>query len=165
MQMQRNLGFQQQCYGTGTQQGSYGVHEETWSSRNGHHNQFPGKRMTNGAYVDSHDYQMHLGMFKEGHHGPSGHHGHFAGGHTLPFGGPTLFSNGPKHSHQPGHGRDYFSEVNRYEMQNSAGKVKVDEMRYERHNWGGGNGGFSANPYDRNMNNGVHKFDWQVKGV
>ncbi|KAI9113773.1 hypothetical protein K1719_015024 [Acacia pycnantha] len=148
MQLQRNHGFQQnQCYGMETQQESYEVHEETWSPRNGHHNHFPGKRMTNG-------------MFREGHHGSSGHFS--GGGHSHSFGGaPPLFSNG---SHHQGHGRDYFSEVNKYEMHNSAGNMKVDEMRNERHNWGGGNG-FCANPCDRNMNNRSHKVEWDVKGV
>ncbi|XP_054822574.1 uncharacterized protein LOC129320920 [Prosopis cineraria] len=165
MQMQRSHGFQQhQYYGSEAQEESYEVHQETWSSRNGHHNHFPGMQMTNGACIDSRDFQRHLGIFKEGHHGSTGHHGHFSDAHKLSFGGAPMFSNRSKHPHHQGHGPGHFSEVNRYDMHGDAENVKVDEMRYKHHNWGGGDG-FCANPYAGNMNNRFHKVEWEVKGV
>ncbi|RZB50162.1 hypothetical protein D0Y65_047202 [Glycine soja] len=105
------------------------------------------------------------GMFQEGMH--SDHHG----GRKFPFGGHHHGNNNASQHHFPNHGghHEYFSEESEeyeesYAEEHVGGvTAKVDEMRHERHNWGGGDTRY-ANPYGMNMNHKPHKFQWTAKG-
>ncbi|KAG4377020.1 hypothetical protein GLYMA_18G014000v4 [Glycine max] len=170
--------FQQQHCADGSmwmesqgQQQSYAFQEESWSPDNnyGHnHKQFPGMHMNmnnNNNNNKRHGGKLG-GMFQEGMH--SDHHG----GRKFPFGGHHHGNNNASQHHFPNHGghHEYFSEESEeyeesYAEEHVGGvTAKVDEMRYERHNWGGGDTRY-ANPYGMNMNHKPHKFQWTAKGV
>ena len=197
--MGKGLAYQQQCYGDNgmwmdaqAQQQSYAFHEESWGADNGHYKQFPGMHMMPGGGAFA-SMEHELSMSKHHGHGmlggpsrPDYVHG---GGKMHGFGGTNaphhMFSNsGVKFNHGGGggHNHGYYSEESEDEAYNEehhgGGTMKMDEMRYERHNnWGHGDGYYS-NPYDVRMNRnhmnmnmnwkphrGGHKAEWTPKGV
>ncbi|KAJ1376017.1 hypothetical protein SESBI_50389 [Sesbania bispinosa] len=191
--MRRSLGFQPQFHAddsmwmeTQAQQQSHAFHEEeSWSYDNNYHKQqFPGMHMKPGAFAMDSMSKHHgklggsHGMVQHQQSMPGGHgfgHMHGGGKKLFPFGGTNNashhFSNGGVKFNPGGHHHDYSSEEYEYEAysEEHAGGVnsKMDEMRYEHHNWGGDV--CYANPYDRNRNwkphHGGHKVQWTAKGV
>ncbi|TKY47688.1 hypothetical protein E2542_SST29748 [Spatholobus suberectus] len=167
--MRRSLGFQQQCYAdegtwmeTQAQQQSHAIHEESWSSGNNYRKQFPGMHMNRlGAFALDSELSMPKqhgklggshGMFQEGMHSDHGFGYAHGGGRKFPSGGNNAshhFPNGGAKFNSGGH-REYFSEETEYEEAYTEEHVgaKVDEMRYQHHNWGGDTCYIS--PYDRN---------------
>nr|KYP75758.1 hypothetical protein KK1_019959 [Cajanus cajan] len=162
------------------QQQNYAFHEESWSSENNYQNQFPSMMQMNkhGSFgVDSKSKHHGMlggngncGMFQEGMHSNHGF-GH-GGGKKFPFGGNKAshqFSNGGGKFNSGGH-HEYIMEENEYEEAYEehvgAGNATVDEMRYERHEYQGGDSCY-VNPYERkmirNMNHKPHH--WTAKGV
>lgn len=168
------------------------------NNNNNHHaihkqQQFPGgMHMKPGAAAFAMDHSKHHGM-------PGSGHGHGFGGYgnkKFPFGAPTTnnYNNAPHHHQFPnggggggarfnnnygshGHHRDYIAEEEEYEYEAyhseehvGGVKGKMEEMRYEHRNWGGGDVRY-ANPYGGYNNNmkphghGGHKVEWTAKGV
>lgn len=186
------LRFQKQHYGdetmwmeTQAQQQSYAFHEESWSSDNNCHNKpmkhFPGMHMNNrngGAYAMDSEYSLPKhhgklggshGMFHEGMRHDHG----FGGGRKYPYGGNNssyhIPNGGVGGKFNSGGHHEYFSEETEYEEEHAgAGVASVDEMRYERHKYQGGDTCY-VNPYERNklghMNHKPHKLEWTAKGV
>ncbi|KAK7312043.1 hypothetical protein RJT34_10596 [Clitoria ternatea] len=177
----KKMGFQQQCYADdgmwmetqSQQQQGYAFHEEWSSDNNNYHRQYPAMHMVN-------KHGGNYGMFHEGMHAHHGGHGK-----KFPFGGTD--NNSHHHHHQllngggvkfsSGGHHEYVSEEAEFEQGYSeehvgGGMAKVDEMRYEHHNWGGGETRY-ANPYGMNKfgntnwrpHGGHHKVQWTAKGV
>ncbi|XP_019437648.1 PREDICTED: cold and drought-regulated protein CORA-like isoform X2 [Lupinus angustifolius] len=137
--MGRGLGFQ-------PQQG-YGFHQDSWGPD---HNNYQNQHGNNGVFHDT------IPNANYGHHG----YDNFGHGNTVgqfPNGGAYKFNSGGRHG---GYNSEEYEEYNEA-VNHGAGKLKVDEVRYERHNYGGGDHGFHANPYGH----GGHKADWIAKGV
>ncbi|KAE9587781.1 hypothetical protein Lal_00022016 [Lupinus albus] len=174
--MGKGLVFQQhQPHGNGgiwmdtnPQQQGYGFHEDSWGSdhNNNYHNQHQLPTMHINKLGGNH------GMFHDtipnntnyGHHGYDNYgHGNNnklgapISSHQFPNEGPYKFNSGGHHGGYNSEDYEEYNEVARY----GAGKVKVDEMRFERHNYGGGDHGYHGNPYGH----GGHKADWIAKGV
>ncbi|CAL0320379.1 unnamed protein product [Lupinus luteus] len=139
--MGRGLGFQQQqqCHGDdgmwmdthAQHQQGYGFHQDSWDTM-----------PNNYAH---HGYGNKLGSAT-----------HSYSHHQFSNGGTNKFDSGGHH------GGYKFAEYEIYnEEHHGAGKVKVNEMKYERRNYGGGDHGFHANPYGH----GGYKGVWIAKGV
>ncbi|KAL2332735.1 hypothetical protein Fmac_013948 [Flemingia macrophylla] len=176
----RGFGFQQQQHcadeamwmeNQAQHQESYAFHEESWASENNHQKQFPNMMHMNkhGAFGDSKHHGViggngNCGMFQGGIHNNHGY-GH-GGGKKFPFGGNKAshqFSNGGRKFNSGGHQGYIMDEIEcegAY-AEEHVGAV-VDEMRYERHKYQGGDSCY-VNPYGRNMNHKPHH--WTAKGV
>ncbi|KAK7387536.1 hypothetical protein VNO78_28416 [Psophocarpus tetragonolobus] len=144
---------------------SYEFHEESWSSGNKYQKQFPGKHKNmhmnmnrHGAYAMDSESDLSMSKheygklaYKPRHFQGESMHIDNRGGRKLPFGGHhEYFSEAYTENHGHGHGH---------------GTAKVDEMRYERRNWGGEDIRY-VNPYDRTLiRNMNHKPHWTSKGV
>lgn len=191
---------QQQSYAFHEEESWNSEHNNNNNHHHAIHNhkqqQFPGgMHMKPGAAAFAMDHSKHHGMPGSGHgHG----HGHGFGGYgnkKFPFGAPTTnnYNNAPHHHQFPngggarfnnnygshGHHRDYIAEEEEYEYEAyhseehvGGVKGKMEEMRYEHRNWGGGDVRY-ANPYGGYNNNnnmkphghGGHKVEWTAKGV
>ncbi|CAL0327969.1 unnamed protein product [Lupinus luteus] len=155
--MGRGLGFQQQHQPHGIwvdthaqPQHGYGLHENSWGSD---HNNYHNQHGNHGIFHDT---------IPTTHHG---NHGYDNYGHGNKLGGPIpshQFPNGGAYSggHHGGYNSEEYEEYNEV-ARHGPGKLKVDEVRYERHNYGGGDHGFHGNAYGH----GGHKADWIAKGV
>lgn len=136
--------------------GAFAAVDSDLSMQKHHHGNVGGAMHMNNR----HGGKLGGGMFQD--HG-FGHGCYAQGGRKFPFGGHHHGNNNASH-------HEYFSEESKkYEesyAEEHVGRVtaKVDEMRYERHNWGGGDTRY-ANPYGMNMNHKPHKFQWTAKGV
>lgn len=190
--MGRGHGFEHQYYGYGNdgmwmessslghQQQSYAVHED----HTHHRKPFPGMPMMPNMH------NMHMPHHSSSSSSPSAafrggvispHHHHpeqgfeFENewqGHGYPAGGPRKLGFGPTNN--------FSEEATEYDRSYSeerygGGGAMIehgDEMRFHRHNYGGGNygGGFGFNPYDNNFASKPqygyqHPVDWRARGV
>ncbi|XP_027336889.1 uncharacterized protein LOC113850524 [Abrus precatorius] len=186
--MARSFGFEKQCYAddgmwkeTESQEEGYAfLHQESWSSDNNYHKQFPNMPMKKpGAFAMVMESELSISkphgklgggynaMFEEGMHGGRYGFGYAHGGNKkYPFGGTNTshqFANGGAKFNSGGHNEFFLKETD-YEIEASV-EEHVDEMRYERQNWGG-DGYFLS--HDRNRLRkpyGGHKVEWTMKGV